>query len=482
MAIILCVLVVSALLFTTAQTPVWRRVAWRLGWVDVPDCGRKIHRTPVARVGGIPLCLSYIAAFFVLLLFVRTGTEVREALPLAGGVLGASLIVFGTGLLDDIAGLGPWTKLAAEFVAAFVAWWCGIHVGFAQGIAWLNFPLTLVWLVGCTNALNLIDGLDGLAGGIALLAASATLAAAVLSGNTPLALAAAPLAGVLLGFLIFNFDPASIFLGDSGSLWVGFLLACFAALWSSEFDGILGMSAPFMTLAVPLFDTALAVVRRLLRSKPIFLADSGHIHHRLLRSGLTARRAVLVLYGVSALAACFALLQSVAPDRLRLPVLILFCGAAWLGTWRVAYPELRVLTRLALGADVRELVRAQLRLRAFEESVAGARTVDDCWLALRDTAREFGFSSIRLALSGQSYSEHLGNGHGGEWTLYVPLSDSEYVHLTHAFNDPAQSIVGPFTDLLYRALHNRPLRTGTYQGANPGEDGALAAATRSART
>ena len=154
---------------------------------------------------------------------------------------------------------------------------------------WLSLPLTLLWLVGCANAFNLIDGIDGLATGAGLFATVTILIGALLSNNVPLALATVPLAGALLGFLRYNFNPASIFLGDSGSLTIGFLLGCYGVLWSQKGATMLGMTAPLMALAVPLLDTGLAVARRFLRHQPIMSGDAAHIHHRLLARGLTPK-------------------------------------------------------------------------------------------------------------------------------------------------------------------------------------------------
>ena len=161
--------------------------------------------------------------------------------------------------------------------------------------AWWNIPLTILWLLACMNAFNLVDGLDGLAAGVGLFATLTVFAAAMMQHNMVLAVATFPLAGAMLAFLCYNFNPATIFLGDSGALLIGFLLGCYAAIWSNKSATLLGMTAPLMALSIPLLDVALAIVRRFLRRQPIFTADRGHIHHRLLDRGFTPRRVVLVL-------------------------------------------------------------------------------------------------------------------------------------------------------------------------------------------
>ncbi len=273
-------------------TPLVRNLAWHCGIVDQPDQQRKIHCAPIPRMGGVAIFVSVIAAY-VLLLLVRfsSGAIIWEGLPLVLRILPALAVVFSIGLIDDIISVRPWIKVAAEAVAAILAWFGGIHVSGLVGHSFssvaVSFVVTLSWIVLCTNAINLIDGVDGLAAGVSLFAAITMLIAAILGHNFPMALAVVPVAGALSGFLRYNFNPASIFLGDCGSLTLGFLLACCGAVWSEKSTTLLGMTAPLLVLAVPLLDVCLAVARRLVRGQPIFGADRAHIHHKLLSKGLT---------------------------------------------------------------------------------------------------------------------------------------------------------------------------------------------------
>ena len=187
-----------------------------------------------------------------------------------------------------------------------VPYLAGVHLTTLGGhllSPWLSTPATVLWLVLCANSLNLIDGLDGLACGIGLFATATALLAAGVQHNISLAYAVIPLFGALLGFLRYNFNPARIFLGDSGSLFVGFLLGCFGLLWTEKSATLLGLTAPLMVFAIPLLDTTLAIVRRFLHNKPIFSADRGHIHHRLLARGLAPQKVVLLLYACCAVGA-----------------------------------------------------------------------------------------------------------------------------------------------------------------------------------
>src|SRR5581483_11066131 len=163
---------------------------------------------------------------------------------------------------------------------------------------WVGIPLTVVWLLGCTTAITLIDGVDGLAAGGGQFATITTTAIALVQHNPQLAFATVPLAGALLAFLRYNFSRATVFLGDCGSLLIGFLLGCYGTVWSYKSATLVGMTAPLIVLAIPLLDTTLAVGRRLLLGKPVFGADRGHIHHRLLDRGLTPRGVAIALYMV----------------------------------------------------------------------------------------------------------------------------------------------------------------------------------------
>src|SRR5947209_216127 len=231
-------LVVCSFALSAVLTPTFRRFALWMNWVDQPDNKRKMHKIPIARIGGAPIMLAYAGALGALLLFGASFASANGSLfPLIWVLLPAAALVLATGLLDDIVGLKPWQKLIGEILAAGLVYLGGIRVQSLVGHPFGNvlaFVITVAWLVGCTNAFNLIDGLDGLATGIGLIASSATLLGGFLRGDMGLVLATAPLVGALLGFLLFNFNPASIFLGDGGSLWVGFMLACYGVIWCQK--------------------------------------------------------------------------------------------------------------------------------------------------------------------------------------------------------------------------------------------------------
>lgn len=444
----------AAFVLALVLTPLLRNVCRRNGLVDRPN-SRKRHAEPVPRLGGIPLLLSCLGSFSLLLAVESQGSSLAWAsLPLVLQLLPGVGVIFAVGLADDLIGLNAWQKLAGQIVAAGISYWIGVSAGGFAGFTfpdWASLPLTIGWLVICTNAVNLIDGVDGLATGVGLFAAATTLVAALLQDNFALAAATMPLVGALLGFLRYNFNPATIFLGDSGSLLIGFLLGCYGVVWSQKSATILGMTAPLLALSIPLVDTGLAIVRRFLRGKPIFAADRGHIHHRLLDRGLTARKTVLVLYGLCSVAAMLSLAMS--SQGLEGLVIIVFCGAAWIGIQHLGYVELGVAGRMFVEGAFRRQLSAQIALQSQQALLSQAETPEQCWTVLRDGAQEFGFCQARMTLAGRVYQFEAAADTPGAWKASVPLSETDYLELTRPVGDSRNSaITTPYVEMLARTL------------------------------
>lgn len=442
-----------------ALTPVFRNLFRGLGWLDQPDQDRKLHLHPIPRIGGIPILVSYCASFALLFVLPLAGGEmVERVLPLVWKFMPAALAVFATGLIDDLVGLRPWQKLVGQLVGAGLACWAGLSIGSIAGhpvSPWLGVPLTVLWLTACTNAFNLIDGVDGLAAGVGLFATLTTLTGALLQGHLGLAFATAPLAGALLGFLRFNFNPASIFLGDCGSLTIGFLLGCYGIIWSDMSTTFIGMTAPLMALSIPLLDTLLSVLRRVLRRQPVFAADRAHIHHKLLDRGLSPRRVVLVLYAICGIAAAFSLLGSVANGNFAGLIIVLFCLAAWTGIQHLGYVEFGIAGRLILPATLRRAVDAQIRLRSLEETLSRAVTIDQCWGAICAACRDLGFARAGMRLNRTVRDVWLRDQEAPAvcWTLRVPVSATDYVNIGNGFGSLVEpSVVAPLAGILRRCL------------------------------
>lgn len=467
----------TSFLLALLLTPLFRQLFQRWGVVDQPDGGRHLHTHPTPRGGGVPILAAYLGAFALWLVFpLSAGDMATSGLPLALRLAPALALVFAVGLADDLRGLKPWQKFAGQGLAACLAYGAGVQVTGMASVTlpmWLSLPITLLWLVGCCNAFNLIDGIDGLAAGAGLFATLTILAGALLHHNLALALLTVPLAGALMGFLRYNFNPASIFLGDSGSLTIGFLLGCYGVVWGQKSATVLGMTAPMMAVAVPLLDTAVAIVRRFLRQQPIFCADAAHIHHRLLARGLTPRQAALLLYGACGVAAAMSLLASVAQDQFKGALLVLFCVAAWAGVQHLEYAEFGVVGRMLQEGAFRRHLNSALVLKTLEDRLAQAKTAEDCWSAVREACRNFGFAHAELWVNGYYFEEIFDDSNGDPtWGLDIPLPHQGRLHLTRCFGyTNAPTVLVPFADALRRNLcHN-----GRFQppAGAPGEDSDL---------
>jgi len=464
----LLILAVSSFCVALALTPLCRDLAVRWGLVDRPDEIRKFHLRAVPRVGGIAIFIAYLASFAIFLFSpFQVGNIIREHLDVVRKLFPAATIIFFTGLVDDLLGLKAWQKFAAQFAASAVAILAGVQI---NTIAWRHLPpwcaipVTALWLVGCANAFNLIDGVDGLAAGVGLFATTTTLIAALLEHNIGLAVATVPLAGALLGILRFNFNPASIFLGDSGSLFIGFLLGCYSVLWSQKSATIVGMTAPLIALSIPIVDTCLAVMRRFLRHQPIFDADRGHIHHKLLARGLTPRRVVILVYIICGLCAVLSLLQSFAHERFGGVIIVLFCAGVLIGVQYLGYAEFEMARRLVLAGNFRRTLNAELQLSTFREDLAAAATPEQCWKVLERTYSEFGFTEIRFKVGGRLYTHTTSSHHDGNvWTVRIRLSENDYLNFSREFDTEAPPIVGRYTDAIGKLLRTKTsemLRTG----------------------
>jgi UDP-GlcNAc:undecaprenyl-phosphate GlcNAc-1-phosphate transferase len=432
-------------------TPILRDIFRSYGVVDQPEA-RKIHKYPIPRVGGIAIAISYVASFFIVQL--RTGV-IDQQLALVWKVLPAASVIFAVGIIDDLWGLKPWQKLIGQFLASLIACWSGVLILDVVGVhhyAWWTVPVTIVWLLTCSNAFNLVDGMDGLASGVGLFATLTIFVAALLDHNSALAMATLPMAGCLLGFLCYNFNPATIFLGDSGSLTIGFVLGCYGIIWTQKSATLLGMTAPLMALSLPLLDVALTIIRRFLGKHPIFSPDRGHFHHRLLDRGMSTRKAALLLYGSCSIVAVFSLLQSqVHSDRLSSIIVLLFCAMAWAGIQYLGYMEFSLAGRLLFRGDLQRTLKSQLDLHAFEKAIRDSRTPAACAKLIAETAEKFGFATTGMQLAGESFAHHVAP--ESCWEVRISLEGGDFVEFCRKRRIESTSIsAGPFLDVLRAGL------------------------------
>ncbi len=308
---------VAALVLTSLT----RRLAERYGWYDSPAESRKVHTKPIPRIGGVAIAVAFWLPVLSLYFYDNDIGAAYHARPeLIIGLGTGSLIMIATGLWDDLRGMRPTVKLVMQIAAALVAWNCGYQIAAVANpfsalpieFGVMALPFTILWIVAIVNAINLMDGLDGLAGGIALICVLTLFVIGVLNTNVIVGLTTIALAGALVGFLRHNFNPASIFMGDSGSLFLGYALALTSISGSAKSSTVVSIMIPMVALGLPLMDTILAVLRRWIKGRPIFGADRGHIHHQLLDLGYSHKNAVLILYagclvlGLGALALTYA--------------------------------------------------------------------------------------------------------------------------------------------------------------------------------
>lgn len=416
----------KAFLISLVLTPITRDIFRSYNVVDRPG-RRKVHAHPIPRIGGIAIAIAYAIA---ILSESNGGVSMPNGESATARLIPGAAVIFLTGLLDDFFTFRPVFKLLGEVAAAVLVFMSGLRVETIANVDlpwWLSFPITLFWLLLSTNALNLIDGLDGLCTGIGLMATLTLSGAAVIHGNVPLAQATIPLTGALLGFFFYNFNPATVFLGDSGALLIGFLLGCYGMIWTQKTDALLSVAVPLLALSIPLLDVSLSVVRRYLRNKPIFSADRGHIHHRLLSRGMSVRGAVLVLYLVAGIAAVFALLLSLPGlGRYRALIILAFFTALWAGVRQLRYSEFDVMGGLIFKGAFRRTLERRDQIDNLSAALAATKTEDEWWKVLVDLARDLGWARISW-ISSQGCREQVLDPRSPAWTFTVMLSAAESV-------------------------------------------------------
>ncbi|XEC95354.1 glycosyltransferase family 4 protein [Paenibacillus tarimensis] len=309
---------IIALIFSLCLTPIVKNFAFKIGAIDKPN-HRKVHTRIMPRLGGLAIYAAFAAGLLLVLPFIPEGVLNKYDMNLIQAMLAGSTLIVLIGALDDRFELSAKVKLLGQLIAAsVVVFGFGIQINFVnlpfgeamQPIAdWISIPLTIFWIVGVTNAINLIDGLDGLASGVSGIAIGTILVMAVLMGFEPIILMSALLLGGIIGFLFFNFHPAKIFMGDSGSLFLGFSLAMMSMLAFKQVT-IVSFVTPLLIIGVPLSDTFFAIVRRLVNRKPIFAPDRGHLHHCLRELGFSHRKTVLIIYAIAAFFGGCAIVQA----------------------------------------------------------------------------------------------------------------------------------------------------------------------------
>lgn len=288
---------VCAFLLAFLSTPFVKKLAKKIGAIDIPKDKRRMHTDSVPLIGGLAIFLGFLVST---VFFAEIDIKIIA-------ILSGALIMVVLGVFDDKYALGAKFKLMIQIIAAAIPVIAGVRIeriilpflksgGIEFG--WLAYPLTILWIVALTNAVNLIDGLDGLAAGVSAIASFSMFLIALMQGNYVIAVMSAALVGACCGFLPYNFSPASIFMGDTGSTFLGFVMASLSVLGLFKIHAIISFAVPFIAFGIPIFDTSFAIFRRIKEHRPIMSPDRGHLHHRLVDMGFSHKQAVLIIYAI----------------------------------------------------------------------------------------------------------------------------------------------------------------------------------------
>jgi UDP-GlcNAc:undecaprenyl-phosphate/decaprenyl-phosphate GlcNAc-1-phosphate transferase len=462
----------AAMLVSVLLTPLVRKYAIGVGVVDLPG-ERRVHEHAIPRLGG----LAIVAGFFVSLLGVFVAESAVAQLfllhPLRPiGLAIGGLFICAAGVLDDVRGVRAWHKLAAQCIAGVIAYLCGFRIDaialpFFGNLDMGVFGLfvTTFWIVAIINAINLIDGLDGLAGGVAFFACVTNFVVGFINQDPIVLLLSASLGGAVLGFLLFNFNPASIFMGDSGSMFLGYVLATTSILGNSvKSSTTVALLVPLVALGLPIMDTLLAMVRRFLERRSIFSADRSHIHHQLLAMGLTHRRAVLILYGLSILFTASSIVVSIGRNAAVGAALVLITVAVIgviraLGNFDVALRRWRRSERTRTPA----LERLRYGVPAVLSRLGDTRELREITGVFRDFAELAGLEIIELSNPGElallapfrctrAKTEDDNSEHEGRVTATYPVAAAGANALLHFSWSSTSGEVGPEADILLQLV------------------------------
>ena len=396
---------VLACLVSALLTPVLRRFALRRHLFDDHVSARKVHGRPIPRLGGLAIAAGFYTPLLALLLEASSvGGQFYASSRMAIAFLVGGVAICALGLYDDIRGSGAAKKFLAQFAIAGALYYVGFRIDVlslpfvgAVNLGPLSLVFTLLWIVGVINAMNLIDGLDGLAAGVGLFGVATTFVLAASRGDGIMMLFMAGLGGSLLGFLIYNFNPASIFMGDTGSMFLGYVLAVGSIQTSQKSSTAVAILVPIVALGLPIADTLLAMIRRTIHRRPMFSADRAHIHHKLLELGLTQKQAVLILYATSILLGGTALLLTVASNLQSAAILAAMAVLGFVAIRKLGYGQIRRATAAQADIDARRQL----------DRLAGATDEERLWSELKGAAQAFGMSAIRLSLIYRSESDSV---------------------------------------------------------------------------
>lgn len=443
------------LVFTVAAVsaaflmPLLMAVGGKVGALD------DTQHPPIPRVGGWAIALGTVVSLLLVgVIFRPTGLTLLSQLASLGAVGATAFAILLLGTVDDVRPLPAWTKLLVQVVIALVAYVLGIRIelltaplGSVELAPVLSVATTVLWLVGIANAFNLLDGADGVAAGSAFFSATAILIMSVVLGRPAVGLVTAGIAGALLGFLPFNFPPARAYLGDAGSMVTGFVLAALAVEAATKGATLVAIAVPIVAFGVPVFDTTITLIRRLVRGRPLFERDREHVHHMLARAGLSPRQVLRVIYLASAAFALAAMLFLNPWQRSYAVALIMIGSGVWLVARYLRLHELNELARVARRGMLQpRMITLNVELRRAAERLMRAATIEDLKQGLRILLRRSEFdevlllvspegerrgSSRRWKLEGDEFVEGWPTKSPDEWEVVCPFSGAGWVGELH---------------------------------------------------
>jgi UDP-GlcNAc:undecaprenyl-phosphate GlcNAc-1-phosphate transferase len=448
----------GSLLLSFVLTKFVRDIAVRRGWLFPPASHRHLHDEATPRLGGVAIVFSFLIATAMALLAERFLIHSAPHFSLAPlvTILPPAILIFCLGIYDDLRNASPLLKFSVQAIAGGMLFAGGLRIlalpvlfGTHQFSSLTGLALTILWVIAITNAFNLIDGLDGLAAGSALFSTLVVLVVAMLGNMSLISLLALALAGAIIGFLRYNFNPATIFLGDCGSLFIGFMLSALALFGSQKTPTVVAVAIPMVSFGLPILETSLSVVRRLINGRPVFSADREHIHHKLLQRGMSHRQVVIVLYGVSAIFALLSLFL-LWPTGSTLGLVLAVVGSGiWIGVQHLGYLEFGELRRMALRTvDQRQNMLNNLAIRRAAEDLKTAPEFKELCRILGTAFEKNDFDGFELRADIPSTSEDLAlvqpamcphvswrkpgsetvPGFGNTWSLHLDLVSAENLY------------------------------------------------------
>jgi len=475
----LLLLFCAALLLSSVLTHYVRNTALRHRWACGSIRKRDVHGSPIPRAGGVAICFTFMLVVVPYVLGWRlSGHHLGFGLYTTFAVLAPACLMFILGLLDDLRPITPGIKFSVQIIAGLLLYYGGVRIwffpivsGYHELHGFISAILTVFWVLLISNAFNLIDGLDGLSAGSALFSTLVVFVVSLLNENPFVSIVTVALAGAILGFLRYNFNPATIFLGDSGSLFLGFMLSAVSLAGAEKGTTVVAVAIPIVAFGLPLLDTVLSVTRRYLSGQPLFGADREHIHHKLLKRGFSHKQAVVMLYGVSAALGLISLLMLYPSGKsVGIVLTVLGIGVAF-GVQHLGYHEFAELGRAAKRTvDQKHIIVNNLAIRRATEELSAADDINTICEVLNAAFRDNEFDGFDLTFRPQisRFAHGFDGKYRYEWRKSAtPTEAAAAWNLSLSLRGPISGQEAAFTVFRYRVdrslLFDINMLTGEFQ-------------------